>query len=211
MSLKNDLPENLLDDEELHTGVFQRDRKDTMDSQVSSIDFSEDISDSEDTTEADEMPDMNFSPSSSFTSTNSFSSSSSISISSSSSYSNDPLITNLRRKARRHAKPNDDTSSDDDTDDDQEEPPAPVLQRSTTFERVLSDAIVHQSPIEELKVILAAGAKLIDPIATRPNPIQYTVWQRYPEATELLLEQGTEYFWLTYVYIARGIFIYNTL
>uniref|UniRef100_A0A6A7FR83 Ankyrin repeat and KH domain-containing protein mask-like n=1 Tax=Hirondellea gigas TaxID=1518452 RepID=A0A6A7FR83_9CRUS len=82
-------------------------------------------------------------------------------------------------------------ASDEETDQDNAETTFPnVIQRSTTFERVLSDAIIHQAPIDELKVILEAGAKLIDPVARRPNPLHYTVWQRYPEAAHLLIQQG---------------------
>lgn len=164
--------------------LFQRERRDTMESEASSLNFSDettetdDSSDTDELTETDDTTDVTCSPSSSYASTSSFSS----------NYSNDPLIADLRRRARRRSRTNTCSTSNDEVDQDDELPP-PILQRTTSFERVLSDAIVHQSPIDELKVILTAGAKLIDPIARRPNPIHYTVWQRYPEATELLLQQ----------------------
>ena len=64
------------------------------------------------------------------------------------------------------------------------------VQRATTIERVISDAIVHHASVEELKVILDAGSKILNFAATRPNPLHYAVWQRYPEAAELVLEYG---------------------
>lgn len=146
-------------------GVFQRVRRDTLESQASSIDFSDDA------LESDDSSDVGFSRQPA---------------------SNDPISAAVRRRLNnRVPQPRQGPgSSDDETDHDGREPFPPVLQRSTTFERVLSDAIVHQAPIEELKVILDAGAKLMDPSARKPNPIHYTVWQRYPDAAELLLQQG---------------------
>lgn len=188
-----------------HRNVTKRERRDTMDSLDSNEIFSEDSSEDEDSTEIDETTESctstsssssSYTPSSSFTSSSFISTSSSScssSTSCSSSYSDDPIINDLRQRVRRlRANSTDSSSSDDELDEIQkeEELPPPTLQRSTTFERVLSDAIIHHSPIEEIKVILTAGAKLIDPIAKRPNPIHYTVWQRYPEATTLLLQQG---------------------
>ncbi|KAF2368956.1 Ankyrin repeat-containing domain [Trinorchestia longiramus] len=150
---------------------IRRERHDTLESQASSVDFSDE------STESDYFSDSG-----------SYGTSPPILDQEFRRTMRDQIAASLRRHNIRHSKSSD-SLSDDDGDDNREIAP-PVLQRSTTFERVLSDAIVHQSPLDELKVILEAGAKLIDPIARRPNPLHYTVWQRYPEAAQLLLEQG---------------------
>lgn len=148
---------------------IQRERRDTLESQTSSVDFSDD------STESDYQSDVSFGTSPPI-------------IDDDLRNMRDQIEASVRRHNIRHSNSTDFSLSDDDTESETIRPP--VLQRSTTFERVLSDAIVHQSPLDELKVILEAGAKLIDPIARKPNPLHYTVWQRYPQAAELLLEEG---------------------
>ncbi|KAA0194229.1 Ankyrin repeat domain-containing protein [Hyalella azteca] len=149
-----------------------RERHDTLESQASSVDFSDEL------TESDYLSDNG-----------SYGSSPSELDNDLRRTMSDQIAASLRRYNIRHSHSADLLPLDEEADDSQE-PVPPVLQRSTTFERVLSDAIVHQSPLDELKVILEAGAKLIDPSARKPNPLHYTVWQRYPEAAELLLQQG---------------------
>ena len=111
------------------------------------------------------------------------------SASESSCYDGDPVVEEIRNLAKEQEF--DDSVSEESVEETDDDSNISVIRhRKTTFERVLADAIVHQSPIEELKIILEAGSKLINPLTSKPNPIHYCVWQRNLEAAQLLIQKG---------------------
>ncbi|CAG0890173.1 unnamed protein product [Darwinula stevensoni] len=44
--------------------------------------------------------------------------------------------------------------------------------------------------LDELRLLLASGAKVTSPVALGLRPLHYACWQGYPEAAHLLLVRG---------------------
>lgn len=58
------------------------------------------------------------------------------------------------------------------------------------LQRDLADSIIHMLPLDEIRILLACGAKVNDPVTQGLMPLHYAVWQKYYEATQLLLVRG---------------------
>ncbi|MPC83753.1 26S proteasome non-ATPase regulatory subunit 10 [Portunus trituberculatus] len=90
------------------------------------------------------------------------------------------------------------TESDGETNIRERKTERKGLQRQTSIQRELADAIVRLAPIEELKFLLQCGANVStgqgvkDPVTQGLSPLHYAVWQRYPEAAEFLINEGCD-------------------
>lgn len=58
------------------------------------------------------------------------------------------------------------------------------------LQRQLADSIVKMVPLDDIRILLATGAKVNEPVTQGLRPLHYAVWQRYPEAARLLLVRG---------------------
>lgn len=58
------------------------------------------------------------------------------------------------------------------------------------LQRELADSIIRMVPLDEIRILLACGAKVNEPVTQGLMPLHYAVWQRYYEATQLLLVRG---------------------
>lgn len=60
------------------------------------------------------------------------------------------------------------------------------------LQRELADSIIRMVPLDEIRILLACGAKVNESVTQGLMPLHYAVWQRYFEATQLLLVRGSE-------------------
>ncbi|KRT80502.1 Ankyrin repeat-containing protein, partial [Oryctes borbonicus] len=58
------------------------------------------------------------------------------------------------------------------------------------LQRELADSIIRMVPLDEIRILLACGAKVNEPVTQGLMPLHYAVWQRYYEAVLLLLTRG---------------------
>ncbi|CAG4948632.1 unnamed protein product [Parnassius apollo] len=61
-----------------------------------------------------------------------------------------------------------------------------------SLQRELADSIIRMVPLDEIRILLACGAKVNEPVTQGLRPIHYAIWQRYLEATRLLLVRGCD-------------------
>ncbi|XP_049793661.1 ankyrin repeat and SOCS box protein 14-like [Schistocerca nitens] len=63
--------------------------------------------------------------------------------------------------------------------------------RTECLQRELADSIVRMEPLDEIRLLLAGGAKANEPVTAQGlRPLHYAVWQRYSGAATLLLVRG---------------------
>lgn len=60
------------------------------------------------------------------------------------------------------------------------------------LQRELADAIIRLQSLDEIRILLACGAKVNEPVTQGLRPLHYAVWQRYTEAAQLLLVRGAD-------------------
>ncbi|XP_025837498.1 ankyrin repeat and protein kinase domain-containing protein 1 [Agrilus planipennis] len=60
------------------------------------------------------------------------------------------------------------------------------------LQRELADSIIRMVPLDEIRILLACGAKVNEPVTQGLMPVHYAVWQRYYEAIQLLLTRGCD-------------------
>uniref|UniRef100_A0A1B6E7D8 SOCS box domain-containing protein n=1 Tax=Clastoptera arizonana TaxID=38151 RepID=A0A1B6E7D8_9HEMI len=65
-----------------------------------------------------------------------------------------------------------------------------TLPKGKPLQRQLADSIVKMVPLDDIRILLATGAKVNEPVTQGLRPLHYAVWQRYPEAARLLLVRG---------------------
>uniref|UniRef100_A0A1Y1LH82 Uncharacterized protein n=1 Tax=Photinus pyralis TaxID=7054 RepID=A0A1Y1LH82_PHOPY len=58
------------------------------------------------------------------------------------------------------------------------------------LQRELADCIIRMVPLDEIRILLACGAKVSYLCLAGNIPLHYAVWQRYYEAAQLLLTRG---------------------
>lgn len=58
------------------------------------------------------------------------------------------------------------------------------------LQRELADSIIRMVPLDEIRILLACGAKVNEPVTQGLRPLHYAIWQRYAEAARLLLVRG---------------------
>ncbi|XP_037977659.2 ankyrin-3 [Plutella xylostella] len=61
-----------------------------------------------------------------------------------------------------------------------------------SLQRELADSIIRMVPLDEIRILLACGAKVNEPVTQGLRPLHYAVWQRHLEATRLLLVRGCD-------------------
>ncbi|KAL4712225.1 hypothetical protein ACJJTC_011086 [Scirpophaga incertulas] len=69
--------------------------------------------------------------------------------------------------------------------------PSEVLSEKS-LQRELADSIIRMVPLDEIRILLACGAKVNEPVTQGLRPLHYAIWQRYLEATRLLLVRGCD-------------------
>ena len=57
-------------------------------------------------------------------------------------------------------------------------------------QRSLADGICRQVPLDELRILIACGAKVDEPVTLGLRPLHYACWQNYSEAAKFLLVRG---------------------
>ncbi|XP_026301545.1 ankyrin repeat domain-containing protein 65 isoform X2 [Apis mellifera] len=67
-----------------------------------------------------------------------------------------------------------------------------MLEHRRIFTRELADAIIRLQSLDEIRILLACGAKVNEPVTQGLRPLHYAVWQRYTEAAQLLLVRGAD-------------------
>ncbi|CAL8079096.1 unnamed protein product [Orchesella dallaii] len=60
------------------------------------------------------------------------------------------------------------------------------------LQRELADSIIRLAEPDDLRILIACGAKVNDAVTQGLRPIHYAVWQRYTEAVRLLLVRGCD-------------------
>ncbi|XP_014612675.1 ankyrin-1-like isoform X2 [Polistes fuscatus] len=60
------------------------------------------------------------------------------------------------------------------------------------LQRELADAIIRLQPLDEIRILLACGARPNEPVTQGLRPLHYAVWQRYIDAAQLLLVRGAD-------------------
>ncbi|XP_032451895.1 ankyrin-3 isoform X4 [Nasonia vitripennis] len=60
------------------------------------------------------------------------------------------------------------------------------------LQRELADSIIRMQPLDEIRILLACGAKPNEPVTQGLRPLHYAVWQRYTDAAQLLLVRGAD-------------------
>ncbi|UYV82594.1 hypothetical protein LAZ67_22000062 [Cordylochernes scorpioides] len=68
-------------------------------------------------------------------------------------------------------------------------PSVPCIQ---TQQRDLADSIIRWAPLDEIRILLACGARVNEPVTQGLRPLHYAVFQRYAEAASLLLVRGAD-------------------
>lgn len=68
----------------------------------------------------------------------------------------------------------------------------PIECASKPLQRELADSIIRFSSLDDLRILLACGASVNEPVAQGLRPLHYAVWQRYKEAVEFLLVRGSD-------------------
>lgn len=60
------------------------------------------------------------------------------------------------------------------------------------LQRALADAIIRMLPLDEIRILLACGAKVNEPVTQGLKALHYAVWQNHIDAVRLLLVRGAE-------------------
>lgn len=58
------------------------------------------------------------------------------------------------------------------------------------LQRELADSIIRVAPLDDIRIILARGAKVNEPVTQGLRPLHYAVYQQYLEAIHLILVRG---------------------
>ncbi|XP_041970434.1 ankyrin-3-like [Aricia agestis] len=61
-----------------------------------------------------------------------------------------------------------------------------------SLQRELADSIIRMVPLDDIRILLACGAKVNEPVTQGLRPLHYAVWQRHADATRLLLVRGCD-------------------
>lgn len=63
---------------------------------------------------------------------------------------------------------------------------------SNPLQRELADCIIRMRPLDDIRILLACGAKANEPVTQGLRPLHYAIWHRYSEAARLLLVRGCD-------------------
>ncbi|KFM83067.1 Ankyrin repeat domain-containing protein 50, partial [Stegodyphus mimosarum] len=61
-----------------------------------------------------------------------------------------------------------------------------------TLQRELADSIIRCAPLDDIRILLACGAKVNEPVTQGLRPIHYAAFQQYFDALNLLLVRGCD-------------------
>lgn len=68
----------------------------------------------------------------------------------------------------------------------------PVECLANPLQRQLADAIIRLQPLDEIRILLACGARPNESVTQGLRPLHYAVWQKYTSAVQLLLVRGAD-------------------
>lgn len=60
------------------------------------------------------------------------------------------------------------------------------------MQRDLADSIILMVPLDDIRILLACGAKVNEPVTQGLRALHYAVWQKHDEAVRLLLVRGAD-------------------
>lgn len=60
------------------------------------------------------------------------------------------------------------------------------------MQRDLADSIILMVPLDDIRILLACGAKVNEPVTQGLRALHYAVWQKHTEAVRLLLVRGAD-------------------
>ncbi|XP_019550440.2 putative ankyrin repeat protein RF_0381 isoform X1 [Aedes albopictus] len=70
--------------------------------------------------------------------------------------------------------------------------PMPAECAANPLQRALADAIIRMVPMDELRILLACGAKVNEQVTQGLRPLHYAVWQNNEAAVNLLLVRNAD-------------------
>lgn len=63
---------------------------------------------------------------------------------------------------------------------------------SNPLQRELADSIIRMQSLDEIRILLACGAKPNDAVTQGLRPLHYAIWQKYTDAAQLLIVRGAD-------------------
>ncbi|XP_015115205.1 uncharacterized protein LOC107039871 isoform X1 [Diachasma alloeum] len=60
------------------------------------------------------------------------------------------------------------------------------------LQRELADSIIRMQSLDEIRILLACGAKPNDAVTQGLRPLHYAIWQKYADAAQLLIVRGAD-------------------
>lgn len=60
------------------------------------------------------------------------------------------------------------------------------------LQRELADSIIRMQSLDEIRILLACGAKPNEIVTQGLRPLHYAVWQKYADAAQLLIVRGAD-------------------
>lgn len=60
------------------------------------------------------------------------------------------------------------------------------------LQRELADSIIRMQSLDEIRILLACGAKPNEVVTQGLRPLHYAVWQKYADAAQLLIVRGAD-------------------
>ncbi|KAJ6215941.1 hypothetical protein RDWZM_010441 [Blomia tropicalis] len=79
------------------------------------------------------------------------------------------------------------------SNDTRESSPSEVNSPSLrAMQRELADSIIRRAPLDEIRILLACGAKVNEPVTQGLRPLHYATYQKYEKAVALLLVRGCD-------------------
>ncbi|XP_074594547.1 uncharacterized protein LOC141849929 [Brevipalpus obovatus] len=68
----------------------------------------------------------------------------------------------------------------------------PSLSSVQTLQRELADSIIRCAPLDDIRILLACGARVNEPVTQGLRPLHYAVYQKYVDCVNLLLVRGSD-------------------
>lgn len=65
-------------------------------------------------------------------------------------------------------------------------------EEANPLQRDLADSIILMVPLDDIRILLACGAKVNEPVTQGLRALHYAVWQKHTEAVRLLLVRGAD-------------------
>ncbi|RWS07426.1 ankyrin repeat and SOCS box protein 3-like protein [Dinothrombium tinctorium] len=68
----------------------------------------------------------------------------------------------------------------------------PLMPSLQTLQRELADCIIRCAPLDDIRILLACGAKVNEPVTQGLRPLHYAVYQQYYECVNFLFVRGAD-------------------